>query len=356
MLAEHHDLVTVTAANAGGTLGRSIDNFQSPGPSITATLGVPAADFQTGLPAAETLGGERDLQAVMTSGTVTDTVKFNAAGNLLNLDPTINASGNYTISWDGADGNASVLNATGLGGFDLTQGGINTGIVMRIQVDKANSVTTFRVFTNAGNASEQTISNVIAERAAGTVFSVQQFHDVTRDRRQLHQRRRDPTGSPIECDGHGRTRRVGRRDRTDRQDARLRQLYAHRSRGHQTGEQSDAQRRHPGSIHRDAHQQRSESGDQRGRDRQLPTGLTFVSSTPSQGTYNSATGLWSIGTVNVQANATLTLVATVTQAGVKTNTATVTAVDQNDENPNNNSGIGPDLHASGRSGGAQIGQ
>ena len=31
----------------------------------------------------------------------------------------------------------------------------------------------------------------------------------------------------------------------------------------------------------------------------LPAGLTFVSATPSQGTYDATTGLWSVGTVSV---------------------------------------------------------
>ncbi|MDP3014536.1 MAG: DUF11 domain-containing protein, partial [Candidatus Subteraquimicrobiales bacterium] len=38
----------------------------------------------------------------------------------------------------------------------------------------------------------------------------------------------------------------------------------------------------------------------------LPYGLTFVSSTPSQGSYNSGTGVWDIGTINYDTTATLT--------------------------------------------------
>jgi uncharacterized repeat protein (TIGR01451 family) len=46
----------------------------------------------------------------------------------------------------------------------------------------------------------------------------------------------------------------------------------------------------------------------------VPTGLTFVSSTPSQGFYDFATGFWSVGTIAPGATATLTVVATVTTA------------------------------------------
>ncbi len=43
----------------------------------------------------------------------------------------------------------------------------------------------------------------------------------------------------------------------------------------------------------------------------LPAGVTFVSATPSQGTYDQTTGVWSIGTIPAGGSATLTLVVTV---------------------------------------------
>jgi uncharacterized repeat protein (TIGR01451 family) len=62
----------------------------------------------------------------------------------------------------------------------------------------------------------------------------------------------------------------------------------------------------------------------------LPSGLTFVSSTPSQGTYNNNTGIWTVGSINSGANATLAITATVVGVGAKTNTAQVSASDQFD--------------------------
>jgi len=69
----------------------------------------------------------------------------------------------------------------------------------------------------------------------------------------------------------------------------------------------------------------------------LPFGLTFVSANVSQGTYSSATGLWSIGAIANGAIATLTIVATVDDPGALTNTATVSASDQTDPDASNNS-------------------
>uniref|UniRef100_UPI0005945613 DUF11 domain-containing protein n=1 Tax=Gorillibacterium massiliense TaxID=1280390 RepID=UPI0005945613 len=68
----------------------------------------------------------------------------------------------------------------------------------------------------------------------------------------------------------------------------------------------------------------------------LPAGLTFVSATSSQGSYNSATGAWTVGTVTPASAASLTLQATVVSPTAKTNTATISHADQFDPNPGNN--------------------
>ena len=69
----------------------------------------------------------------------------------------------------------------------------------------------------------------------------------------------------------------------------------------------------------------------------LPAGLTFVSATPSQGSYTSTTGVWTVGTLAKNATATMTVAATVTAGGTYTNTASVSACDQYDPVSSNNS-------------------
>ncbi|MEO8261505.1 MAG: CARDB domain-containing protein [Pseudolysinimonas sp.] len=71
----------------------------------------------------------------------------------------------------------------------------------------------------------------------------------------------------------------------------------------------------------------------------LPTGLDLISATTSSGTYDSATGNWTIPTLPLGSPtqpATLTVVATVNTAAVITNAATLTALRQPDTNPANN--------------------
>ena len=82
---------------------------------------------------------------------------------------------------------------------------------------------------------------------------------------------------------------------------------------------------------------------------QLPAGLTFISATPSAGTYSSGTGVWNIGGLASGGSQTLTITATVTTTGSLTNTATKTAETETDPNAGNNSasasinGQAPDL-------------
>jgi large repetitive protein len=62
----------------------------------------------------------------------------------------------------------------------------------------------------------------------------------------------------------------------------------------------------------------------------LPAGLNYASDTPSQGTYNSGTGVWTVGTIANGANATLAIDAEVMGTVAITNIATVKALDQRD--------------------------
>jgi uncharacterized repeat protein (TIGR01451 family) len=72
----------------------------------------------------------------------------------------------------------------------------------------------------------------------------------------------------------------------------------------------------------------------------LPAGLTYVSSDPSQGTYDSGTGIWTVGTLPAAGSVTLEIVADVTaaQGTTVTNVATITASTPADATPGDNSG------------------
>lgn len=71
----------------------------------------------------------------------------------------------------------------------------------------------------------------------------------------------------------------------------------------------------------------------------LPEGLTYVSSTTTQGTYDHTTGSWSVGALANQSSATLTIIAEATGevGSSQVNTANITASDVDDPNPGNDS-------------------
>jgi large repetitive protein len=68
----------------------------------------------------------------------------------------------------------------------------------------------------------------------------------------------------------------------------------------------------------------------------LPAGLQFVSAVPTQGSFNSASGVWTVGQVLRNGTAQLVLTAVATTTSTQTNTATITASAPADPNPANN--------------------
>ncbi|MBL0737573.1 DUF11 domain-containing protein [Flavobacterium sp. GN10] len=71
----------------------------------------------------------------------------------------------------------------------------------------------------------------------------------------------------------------------------------------------------------------------------LPSGYQFNAYTISQGTYNSATGLWNVGTLPNGNSQTLQIIATVLPTGNYTNIAEVTASDLPDPDSTPNNGV-----------------
>src|SRR5262249_8769001 len=69
----------------------------------------------------------------------------------------------------------------------------------------------------------------------------------------------------------------------------------------------------------------------------LPAGMSFVGVTPGQGTYDSATGLWTIGTMPSGSAVVLVLRAQVNSPDPQFNVAAISQADQFDPNTGNNS-------------------
>src|SRR5262249_20609303 len=68
----------------------------------------------------------------------------------------------------------------------------------------------------------------------------------------------------------------------------------------------------------------------------LPPGLHFIGATPSEGSYDPATGVWTLGMVVPGAPQTLQLQAAVVSPNARTNTATISHNGQFDPDATNN--------------------
>ncbi|MBE7465942.1 MAG: DUF11 domain-containing protein [Planctomycetes bacterium] len=115
---------------------------------------------------AGTLGGERDLFAE----------ELASAGNVLvrtqtsQLQIAAAASGRFEIQYDGGDGDAEVLDPTGLGGVDLTVGQTQNAFVIRVANNAALFNLDITVYTDGTDFSRTTLA--IPATAAALVLRV----------------------------------------------------------------------------------------------------------------------------------------------------------------------------------------
>ena len=71
----------------------------------------------------------------------------------------------------------------------------------------------------------------------------------------------------------------------------------------------------------------------------LPAGASYVTDAPGQGSFDSGTGVWTVGSIASGGSATLTITTTIVAAGPVTNTAEITAADQTDADSTPSNGI-----------------
>jgi hypothetical protein len=121
-----------------------IDNFQTNQTSLT--LAAPGADGSTA--AGSMLGAERDLRIQLTSG---GPMSAGASLGTFHLAQASGSSSVIEISWDGADGDASTLNSSGLGGINLSAGSQNAFLLGLHALDQSVDLT-LTVYSGANSS------------------------------------------------------------------------------------------------------------------------------------------------------------------------------------------------------------
>ncbi|MBM4001093.1 MAG: DUF11 domain-containing protein [Planctomycetes bacterium] len=150
-------LITISSAQAAGTAGSNIDTFNTTSQAVTALFPALTTDSDASV-APESVGGERDLYVELTSASGTLTLDVNGiTTSILEFQASATATGTRLVTWDGADSNATTLDPIGLGGIDLTDSGDSTGIELTVGADQNNGQITVNIHTDGANYSTAVI-------------------------------------------------------------------------------------------------------------------------------------------------------------------------------------------------------
>lgn len=144
-------------SNVGSLLSPSaplimIDEFSSRQTVMVTALSTASASVARST--ADLIGGERDFYLHHDYGSAESSLRANPYGlnSVLEFDQSAGVSSVATITWDGVDGVADTGVAMGLGGIDLTNGGLNTGIELKMGIDAAGDGDTFKLRLYQGSS------------------------------------------------------------------------------------------------------------------------------------------------------------------------------------------------------------
>jgi hypothetical protein len=146
-----------------------IDDFSTNQSALTLTYPPAGTSASSSASGAGIIGGERDLQINLTAGVIAgNTMSATVSSGFFSYSQDATIAGNGTLQWDGTDGSPT-LNATGLGGIDLSAGGSQDAIRMNLFFDDLPTNVTLTLYTDAGNASATSFTT------PGLLFSATNF-------------------------------------------------------------------------------------------------------------------------------------------------------------------------------------
>ena len=167
-----------------GTPNLIVDSFQT-NQSVTASPPAPSSDGSTlgFADESEVIGAERDLFVELVSGVGEVQLVVNPFNLLevLQFNSSSGVQGSAVVTWDGDDADANPIPSMGLGGRDLTQGGVNTGFAMQLGIDTAGmgDVLTLSLYQgDAANVSSVSVEIPVTDGTA-TAYLFVPFTDFT---------------------------------------------------------------------------------------------------------------------------------------------------------------------------------
>ena len=144
-------LNSVSGLITAGAFNTLIDDFASQ-QEVTGNPIVPIG--ATNLTSNSVIGGQRDLHIEYLSGPAESSLYANPFGlnQVLELNQSAAVVSVATVTWDGIDGDTSTTpQAGGLGGIDLTAGGLNGAFSFDLGVDAAGAGETLQLHVYSGS-------------------------------------------------------------------------------------------------------------------------------------------------------------------------------------------------------------
>ena len=323
--------VDISAADVAGVTGMAIDTFDTTVQTVTVNSNGGATDSSAVL-TSDALGGERDLSVTISSPAGSVALSANSFDqHLLEFMASATAVGTRVATWDGVDHAATTLNPTGLGGVDLTSAGASNALTLIIGADQPNGIATLRVYKDASNWSKIQIaipdtggaatSKVYATFSsfaigAGTGADFSKVGAI-----QLEIEGIAAVDGQIDLLG-AIGPKVFKQDFANFEPADLSLTKTVSNPNPNVGQNVTFTVSVANAGPQDATGVKVSDP--------LPSGVTFVSATPSQGTFDPATGIWTVGRIASGAGASLAVVVTAATTGMKTNVAQISASDQFD--------------------------
>ena len=147
--------VVISATQAAGTAGTTIDGFTT---SQTVTANVVGTPVTSSVAATEAIGGQREIFAQLSAGASIDLIANAATPGILEFNTSPTGAGTRIITYDGtAESDATVIDGTGLGDFDLTNGGNDIAFRLTAGADQVGGNLIIRVYSSATNFSSITV-------------------------------------------------------------------------------------------------------------------------------------------------------------------------------------------------------
>ena len=326
--------VTITVAQAAGTVTKNIDTFNQTMQMVEASLIAGPTDGSSAV-APEALGGERDLFVRLNSvaGGITLAANANLPG-VLDFGTLFGAAGEARVTWDGFDGDPDAVDSNGLTGTDrvLSANGA-THFQFQAGSEQTGGMATIRVYSGPSGATSQTTFSIPLTSPGTTEevlvpfasFAGADFGDVGAVELIL-----DPQNT---ADGAFDSIGLLAPEFVTQNfpNEAIVDLVLNKTVSDDTPELGDA-------VTFTITVSNSGPADATGVEVTdlLPAGMTLTNSVPSQGSYSPTTGVWTVNDLANGGFATLQLTGTVDTLGKKTNNATITAVDQRESSVANN--------------------